>query len=672
MAEYSAQMAGPVGSDVKYGNSTLGMAARMAEDPQVKALLIQMARRVASTEPEMARFREWADRADGLYYAEHITDGGPDLWWNHPSATTPGRAHVSVNIPGPIVDIPAALQAVEPIENMLPTDTTPEARRAAAALERVYTVWKWDERFDLKYHKAATVKALYGRTAARIYWEDGDESGEKGHPCVEVISQPRNLYLGWKSDDYEKLEWAAYVTRMDPNSVIETYGVDVTPIKDELTNAVIPFVTPREDPWATDYIPSRPWIDNTNSMIEVWDYWYRLPVWKNGKYKGMETYNIVTCGNYVLRGPVKYAEYGGDLPYIPVFNTYIPGLPNGRPELYDAEQLIREKFEKITAGSQMISNAVAGDYWQLVGENAPMRVPPGLKPKRNELVGPGPGNRIEVITPFVAQFQLEQFLGRLDRELSIVTGLNDLLLGLAPAQVLSSSKAINALIANYETRLSMRRALFYEWRRNIWELVIKVWAKKDKDVKQVLDSGGGRLDIIDPSLSPRDDMETAQRAISLVQSKLWSQARGMDVVGVDDPESEQDLIREESTDAALWPERVQVMAQLLSALQSLGIQTPPAAQAQAQAQGSNAAETLANALRGQAPEMTPGNGGPEPGNMAGAPGVPGQAAGNGAPFAQPPAGGPPAGQNQTLLQTMIKGGQASNRIMTQQKIASRR
>jgi hypothetical protein len=63
----------------------------------------------------------------------------------------------------------------------------------------------------------------------------------------------------------------------------------------------------------------------------------------------------------------------------------------------------------------MIANGVAGDFWQLTGADAPTRVPAGLKPKRNELVAPGPGNRIETITPFIAEFQLEQYLGRIDR-----------------------------------------------------------------------------------------------------------------------------------------------------------------------------------------------------------------------------------------------------------------
>jgi hypothetical protein len=251
------------------------------------------------------------------------------------------------------------------------------------------------------------------------------------------------------------------------------------------------------------------------------------------------------------------------------------------------------------------------------------------------------------------------------------SGLNDLLLGLAPAQVLSSSKAINALIANYESRLSIRRRLLYKWRRDVWNLTLRIWAKKDKTVRKIVASGSGFLDIIDPSLSPRDEAETAMRAANLVNAKLWSQTRGMDAVGVDDPETEQQRIREESTDASLWPDRVMVMAQLLNALQALGLQTPPAAQAQAEGQLTSGQTALRAALGAGTPTTGPGavGAGGEPSAEGQTPpiaGVPPEAGGAPAPFAQGPAGASPA-----LLQTMYQGGTAKGRILTQTKLGRR-
>jgi hypothetical protein len=323
------------------------------------------------------------------------------------------------------------------------------------------------------------------------------------------------------------------------------------------------------------------------------------------------------------------------------------------------EQIIREKYEKITAAGQMIANATAGDYWQLVGPEAPARVPAGLKPKRNELVGPGPGNRIETITPFIAQFQLEQYLGRLDREGAAISGLNDLLQGLAPAQVLSSSKAINALIANYESRLSMPRKMRYKWRRDVWNLATKVWSSVEgAPIKDIIAAGAAFLEVLDPSLNPRDDMETATRAINLMNAKVWSQARAMDATGVDDVETEQNLIREERTDATMFPESVQVMAQLMGAFQAMGLGAPAGVQDAVGAQAASGQAALDQA------GVTPDNSTSSqlPGDQAIPPGGP-DASAPPAPFA--------AAQQPAVMQGMVQNGQAKGRIMTQQKLGRR-
>lgn len=634
-------------------------------DPEHADLLRQLARRVSSVQGEHDFFRVACDRFDKLYFSDTFTTGGADLWPEDKSARTVGRAHVSINTPKVYVDVPAALLAVPPVESMLATDTTDEARDAASKLERLYVAWKNDQDYDLKLHKATTVSSLYGRTASRVIYDTDDEPGSTGKPEVEIIEQPRNLWFGWKSDEYTELEWAAYVIRYEPNALMEEYGVDVTDFRlpDGSTMPLVSIPSALQFT-QSDTQQNRAWLNFGDARIEVWDYWYRKPVWSNGKYQKMVTCNAVFAGNACIQGPTEYPEYDGTLPYVPLMHTFIPGVPNGRSELHDMEQLIREKFERVTAGAQMIANAVAGDYWQLVGPDAPIRVPAGLKPKRNELVGPGPGNRIETITPFIAQFQLEQYLGRLDRESAAVSGLNDLLLGLAPAQVLSSSKAINALVANYESRISMPRKLLYEWRRSTWKLALKVWAKRDSKVKAIIDAGAGFLEIIDPSLSPRDDMETAQRAINLMNAKIWSQRTAMGAAGIDDPETEQDLIREERTDATMFPAEVQVMAQLLQALQSMGVTPPPGVEQQAQGQLASGQEALRQSLGAATPVNSTGMQSPDTqGITPPIEGAPPEAGGQQPPFA--------AAAQPAILQGMIQGGQATSRIKTQATLGRR-
>jgi hypothetical protein len=184
-----------------------------------------------------------------------------------------------------------------------------------------------------------------------------------------------------------------------------------------------------------------------------------------------------------------------------------------------------------------------------------------------------------------------------------------------------------------------------------------------KLIKRVLSGGMPRLDIIDPSLSPRDEMETSQRAANLVSAKLWSQARGMDAVGVDDPEQEQNIIRRESTDATLWPDRVNLMVQLMAALNSAQAQAPQGVADQAAGQAQSGAAALQTALGMQTPGNTPGEQLPgDQGIMQGA------AGGESSPFAQGPRGASAqSGPQPTQVQSMIAGGKLSGRILNNTK-----
>jgi hypothetical protein len=643
----------------KYTNLTLDLAVAMGDKPAM-ALQRQLQSRIAGIKTEHDLFADECRRNDALFYSTSYTAFGADLWADDPNLKVDGRSHVSVNTPSVYVTVPAALQAVEPIENMVALADSDEARDDANALERVREAWRVDEMWQLKRHKAATIKELYGRTAAFVY-----PDAEKQYACADVVINPRNLYMGFKDDNYAELEWAAQVTLMDPSTVMERYSVEVT-AKSMADGTIIPWVVGAVDAVGADI--ARPELNWGPARVEVWDHWFRKvgKPGKRGKQAKMETWNVIVVGNEVVREEM-YDYYEGQIPYVPLFNTFLPGTPTGRSSLHDMEQLIREKMTRITAGAQMIQKATAGDYWMITGENAPARGVANVKPTLNQTVSPGPGNRFEAIAPFIAEFQLEQFLGRLDREMAIISGLNDLLLGLAPSAVLNSSKAINALVANYETRIAMPRLLFYEWDRRTWELTCKVWAnmkgENGKFLKRVLKNGMPRLDIIDPSLSPRDEMETATRAANLVGAKLWSQARGMDAVGVDDPEQEQNIIRRESTDATLWPDRVNLMVQLMSALSAAQAQMPPGAAAQAQGQQESGAAALQSALGTATPDNALSS------QLGGDQGIMPQAAGGeSSPFAQGPKGAAAQqGPQSTQVQSMIQGGKLSGRILNNTK-----
>jgi hypothetical protein len=268
------------------------------------------------------------------------------------------------------------------------------------------------------------------------------------------------------------------------------------------------------------------------------------------------------------------------------------------------------------------------------------------------------------------EFQLEQFLSRIDREMVDVSGLNDLLRGMAPASVMSSGKAINALVANYETRISMKRSIYYRWRKDMWALAVRVWKNKQRDLAPLFEAAS-RLSVSAPSLTPRDDMEAAQIARTLVDGKLWSAVRGMDRTGVDDPEAEQNIIRSEQTDVSLNPAAVQVIAAVATQLQAMGMQNAQQAIGQMGAGGPEEEgeepdqEAMLNDMRslmgGGEGAGVPGSGeGPIPAEEAMPGNTPeGQMTGAG-PVLEP--------GSQVLAQTQVKGGEAQNRLLFQQQI----
>lgn len=557
-------------------------------------------------EPEQNRLRSMFRRFDRMYHPDTITLGGADHWAEDPSARLAGRAHVSVNVHAAYVNIPSSLQAVTPVIHYVPVATTEEDRAEAANRERILFSW-WNEmEMDLKLEMAALTKSLYGYTAAKIYWD-----ARMKMPTVNIVEQPENLYMGFGNSDYTRLDWALYCYGLSPQAVKEDFDIDIIPVKQGEKWYGYSTVGTHDDPLGNVYQnqfernPLRRETVYEQLQVEVYDYWYKVPM---GANKNPMVYNAIFVGNTLVKN-TKHPEYDGRIPYILLQNGKVPGSPYGKPELYDVEQLLREKDERITNQAQMIQSVVGGQMWQLVGSEAPDEVPPNALPKPNKVAAPGPGNELRALQPFIPQFQIEDYNKRIDREIAVVTGLNDLLLGLAPTSVLGSSKAIASLIANYESRIAPKRKLFYQWIKDVWETALHVWEAKDRAILDIFDHKH-RIEIVPPELTPRDTLELAQTAINLVQNRIWSAERAMDRVGVEDPEGELNVIRDEQTDATINPAAVLTMGNLLQLFQQLQQQGIQAQQLQAQEQAAQqqfqAQQQSLNAFRTLNPPATGG------------------------------------------------------------------
>lgn len=639
------------------------------DDAEAVSLMDEMTYRRLAIEPEQSAFAAMCDHWDNLYYPQMFTKGGASHWADDKSATEEGRSHVSVNSYPVYVDVPAALTSYTPIENMVPIGNTEDDRAIASAIERVFYAWKDKVGYDLLAHKACTVKCLYGRTAVKVFWD-----AELNYPCVELIDQPRNLYLGWRSSQYTKLDWAIYAYAISAQTALEDYGLVVEQRLDSEGKPFPAIISPTV--FAPIPISQYQHQSQANPLtmdlkVEVNDYWYRRPREsariEAGKPVKFETCNAVFVGNVMVRSKV-HPEYRGQLPYIPLFNSYIPGMPTGRSNLHDIEQMQREVDERMSENAQMIHRAISGQYWQLTGPESPPTVPAGLKPVANQVIAPGPGNRIEALQPWMPEFQMDQYLARAEAYLEDISGMNPLMRGKAPQQVMSSSKAVSALVANYETRISMPRQMFYDWRLSTWELAATVWAEKVPEMKGIIDEKT-KLLIQSPSLTPRDDAESAQIASNLKEMKLWSSVRAMDRVGVDDPETEQDMIRAEQTDATLNPAAVQVMVSLMLMLQQLQQQMPQQLQQQGQEAAMSTEQAMAG-MRGQAPQTAAGPGAQGPGEQPVTPAeeMPGNTAEGVAVGAGQPAPGEEPIPSQALNQFQIAEGEVKNRLIGQQQL----
>lgn len=621
-----------------------GYAARgeNPEDFEEYRLIREIRDKKALLESEQSRLRTLFRRFDNLYYPAIVTEpGGADHW---PEGGKRGHVHVSVNTPPAYVDIPASLQAVEPIENYVAEGVEDAEREAAARVERLYFGWKDQDSFELTVHKACIVKALYGFTFLHPYWD-----AVEGRPTVRHIADPENLYVGWGDSDLNRMDFTIYCYALSPQAAVEDYNVDVEIVPGG-NGRYFPVVSDHADPIGNVYGDTRQAPTGRQrtayeqTMVEVYDFWYKKPT-KPGKRP--EIWNCIFVANKLVKNE-RHREYD-ELPYIPLNNTYIPGSPYGKAELYDLEQLFREKDERITEAAQMIHSVVGGQMWQLIGPEAPDDVPSNSIPRPNTVATPGPGNELKAITPWAPEFLIEDLVKRYDIELERMSGLNELLLGQAPAQILGSSKAISALVANYEARIRIKRSLLYEARKKAWVMAAKIWERKDKAVKEVI-NGLYRLDVKAPELTPRDDLEVAQMAMSLVQNRLWSMERAMDRTGVEDPSDEKTLIRSEQTDPALNPAAVQAQATLASAFASLGI--APGGEAPTPEGAANAARTANPAVPGSPSLNAPENQGNPPAESLPANAQPGQP------------------QNKALAQTMVQGGDASGRIVTQTPIGN--
>ena len=203
----------------------------MAEGEDLR--LLQEIRRPEVLDPAPAGSLRRALRPLGqpvLPRRRSLDHAGASHWaWYHTSATPPGQAHVSLNTPPIYVDIPASLQAVPAHREPRPAGRQRGGPRAGghdrAAVPRVEA--------PRSTSTGSGPQGLCGQGPLRADGGQGLVGQRQGLPDVSIVDQPRNLWLGWGTSDYRRLDWACTRTCMTPEAIFAEYGLRVDTRKDK-------------------------------------------------------------------------------------------------------------------------------------------------------------------------------------------------------------------------------------------------------------------------------------------------------------------------------------------------------------------------------------------------------------------------------------------------------
>jgi hypothetical protein len=566
---------------------------RMRDEAKV---LIEASQRITQTSATQAvlrsrynKFRHWYAPANG------------DQWpWDQ--KRRPGKVHISINILKPAVDIDSRLQSILPrIVCEAPTHD-PETEKRAEATERLIVESLELTGWDVWLPDLTKVKSLLGKGVMKAFWNEEDD-----RPDVSIIETPENLHIGWGSSDFTRMDWALYEYQVSPLTAAQEFGLSVTTDRSGKT-IVTRGGTKHDDPLgqrqsmdepSMAYSQPRAPSDYEAGHVDVWDYWYkrkgekRAQVW-NAIIVGTEKGRIVVSNRHFEEMP--------DIPYIVIENDHKPGDPDGMSTIEHLTDFQEEYNRLVPHWLQLIADNT-DPAWQAVGPGADS-VPPGIVPKAGQIIALGADIRIEPIEKPQNQVPLEQAIGALWDAFHKESGLPEITFGTMPGTQ-TSGRAMAVQIEAVQNRADPRRRRLYRGMRELilfwlhmaeqkdWKLEVTLPTETQSTedqaaqivspqgepkartvkmpVKRVI-AGMKRWKIVEPELTPRDNMEHARTQIEILNARGQSLHRFMDQIGVDSPLVELAKIVEERSNAALFPGDVQAQVAAAATLLQMRMQ----------------------------------------------------------------------------------------------------
>lgn len=594
--------------------------------------------------------------------------------WPEDKFLRPGKVHITANLIRAYCDITARLLSLPPrIINKPPTQDL-ESRKRAEAIEQLFYRILDDTGWDVWMVDWNLSGEVFGIKVLKPFWNN-----ETKEPDVQVVEQPQNLMIGWGSNDFSVKDWTIYrytISFMEakqrwPDTVAMTEkGAAVAGVLVDWSTAdKSDIVDQKGHPASEDSAGGTVDLSLSTTRshletyeytqhLEVWDYWYK-DVDETGASRIM---NAILLGGRIVDGPNEHPE----LPVIP-YEVTESGHEPGSPEGMGTVELLRDVQMGYNRALSLWTQYVldnSGTAYQVKGPNAG-DMPEGVIPKSDEYLPVGE-NSIEPIQRNQNTFPINQLVDHFWELASRLTGIPQVLFGqLSGAQ--TSGRATAVQVETALNRLDPKRKREYQSLRNlmrIWGFMLSyknanvpvavavpsadpsqapTIETQQKGMKELL-AGFDHWKIVAPEITPRDDIEATQNAINKVNAHLSSLESAMDEIGVDNPQHELDLIRQELSDARINPGQVQAFVSALqlmmaTAQQQAAQQAPPGGPEETGETGQNIQQAQnQQAQPGQFPDQN----------------QPGVATAQGSP---PPPGAPAPGglQLQGMIQTGRRG-----------------
>lgn len=478
--------------------------------------------------------------------------------WPEDRRMRPDKIHVTYNVIRPFLTVGARLESILP-RVTIPTTTMPmEERRRAEAAEQLLSTWLDLSGWDTWMFDFCLAKGLYGKGVLKPYWNATEKRGD-----VYVIESPWNLRLGYGASDFHTLDWAIYEYSLSVSEVKRRWPHLHVERQDGGPLHVSRYVNHRDPLQLQSDVYYREPSDYEKKHARLWDYWWR---------DNTTIYNAILVEGCVAEGPVAHKELM-DIPYIVVEHDHEPGSPEGVSGAIDLIDLQVELNRALSHMFQYVADNV-DPAWFLTGPDAGALVE-GIIPKAGQVVSAGESDIREIpkgqsTVPFTEIYRT--IFDALHRQ----SGVPEIALGgLAGSDI--SGRATAVQIQSHLNRMDPRRARTYGALKKLLRMWVYMAEKKNPKLQVGQEQvplknmiGGFRtFKIIAPEITPRDAQEAVTVEINKVNARLSSLRTAMDTIGVENPESELDLVREEGMDAQLNPERAQAFAALSLQLQQL-------------------------------------------------------------------------------------------------------